>query len=223
VIGGNDVLGAVLLFRHEDLRDISVRTFERSSSVIGIVLLSQERVEASKSRDVSDAAAHAHLAAAGRTRPDTRPRRTLRARPVAADLVDGGRDGAAAAGLLGAAPARRRSAVGPGDGRGRRRAGHRVRRDEGAGRAGASSPRSPSRELGDAYRGVLSRPVRTPAEMPALYATLRRALSVLGRLGMRGNIVGQNEMALYSVLFETHDQASLNTFLNASHRRRDGP
>jgi hypothetical protein len=32
------------------------------------------------------------------------------------------------------------------------------------------------------------------------------ALAVLGRLGMRGSIVGQNEMALYSVLFETHDE-----------------
>jgi len=47
------VLGAVLLFRREELRDVSLRTFERSSSVIGIVLLSQERVEAGKSREVS--------------------------------------------------------------------------------------------------------------------------------------------------------------------------
>jgi DNA-binding PucR family transcriptional regulator len=72
------------------------------------------------------------------------------------------------------------------------------------------------RELGEAYRGVMSRPVQAAAEMPELYGTLRRALSVLGRLGMRGSIVGQNEMALYSVLFETHDQASLNTFLNSA-------
>ncbi|MFS2053211.1 PucR family transcriptional regulator, partial [Variovorax sp. CT11-76] len=63
---------------------------------------------------------------------------------------------------------------------------------------------------------------------PALYAALRRALPVLGRLGMRGAIVGQNEMALYSVLFETHDQGSLNTFLDAtigaltSHDRKRG-
>ncbi len=67
VIGGDDgVSGAVLLFRHEDMRDISIRTFERSSSVIGIVLLSQERMEASKSRDVSEFLRYAHFAQAGR-------------------------------------------------------------------------------------------------------------------------------------------------------------
>ncbi|MGB7480821.1 MAG: helix-turn-helix domain-containing protein, partial [Burkholderiaceae bacterium] len=72
------------------------------------------------------------------------------------------------------------------------------------------------REFGQDYRGVLSRPLQTAAEIPALYAALRRALSVLGRIGVHGRIVDQNEMALYSVLFETHDQASLKAFLDAS-------
>jgi hypothetical protein len=54
VIGGDEVLGAVLLFRKSDLDEISIRTFERSASVIGIVLLSQDRMEATKSRDVSN-------------------------------------------------------------------------------------------------------------------------------------------------------------------------
>jgi DNA-binding PucR family transcriptional regulator len=72
------------------------------------------------------------------------------------------------------------------------------------------------RELGGAYRGVLSRPVQSPAEIPALYAALRRGLTVLGRLGMRGSLVGQNEMALYSVLFETHNRGSLHDFLEST-------
>jgi hypothetical protein len=42
------------LFRKSDLDEISIRTFERSASVIGIVLLSQDRMEATKSRDVSN-------------------------------------------------------------------------------------------------------------------------------------------------------------------------
>jgi DNA-binding PucR family transcriptional regulator len=63
---------------------------------------------------------------------------------------------------------------------------------------------------------VLSRPVSGPAEIPALYATLRRALSVLGRIGVRDQIVVQNELAIYSALFETHDQASLSNFLDAT-------
>ena len=53
VIGGDDVLGSMALFHRGELDDISIRTFERSSSVIGIVLLSQERMEATKSRGAS--------------------------------------------------------------------------------------------------------------------------------------------------------------------------
>ncbi|MCX2865843.1 helix-turn-helix domain-containing protein, partial [Paucibacter sp. PLA-PC-4] len=48
------------------------------------------------------------------------------------------------------------------------------------------------------------------------YATLRRSLAVLARLGVQGQVIGQNELALYSTLFETHDPASLDQFLNAT-------
>ena len=63
-------------------------------------------------------------------------------------------------------------------------------------------------QLHAVHRGVLSRPVSGPAEIPALYATLRRALTVLGRIGVHGQIVGQNELALYSTLFETHTRTT---------------
>jgi DNA-binding PucR family transcriptional regulator len=66
------------------------------------------------------------------------------------------------------------------------------------------------------HRGVLSRPVTAAAEVPALYATLKRALAVLRRIGVHGRIVAQNELALYSTLFETHDEASLVAFLDAT-------
>jgi DNA-binding PucR family transcriptional regulator len=49
-----------------------------------------------------------------------------------------------------------------------------------------------------------------------LYATLKRALGVLGRIGVHGQVISQNELALYSTLFETHDQASLADFLDAT-------
>jgi DNA-binding PucR family transcriptional regulator len=68
-------------------------------------------------------------------------------------------------------------------------------------------------DLGDEYRGILSRPVSKATELPTLYSTLRRGLLVAHRLGVNGQILSQNEMALYSVLFETHDQASLEAFL----------
>jgi GAF domain-containing protein len=215
VLGGDDVLGAVLLFRHEDLREVSLRTFERSSSVIGIVLLSQERVEAGKSREVS--ALLRTLVSPRQDEPAVTRDRAERfgldlSQPVSLLLVEmtEPRPGFWARRLRASRP-RFEHVLDEVDGVlalvcGATRA-HDVLAEVAAFARG---------ELGDAYRGVLSRPVQSPAELPALYAALRRALAVLGRLGMRGSIVGQNEMALYSVLFETHDQASLNAFLDAT-------
>ncbi|WP_454690250.1 helix-turn-helix domain-containing protein [Achromobacter aloeverae] len=230
VIGGDGVLGAVLLFRREDLRDSFVRTFERSSSVIGIVLLSQERMEASKSRAVSELLqtlvsprqGEPALALDRAERFGLDLTRPLVLMLVELDRAEAGfmarrlRDGLALPGLVldevdgvlafvcGAAHA------------GALRAGVEDAMRRAAGAAGA------------AYCGVLSRPAHGAAELPALYAALRRALAVVGRLGMRGRIVAQNEMAVYSILFETQDRANLAQFLDAAigplidHDRRRG-
>jgi DNA-binding PucR family transcriptional regulator len=72
------------------------------------------------------------------------------------------------------------------------------------------------RELGAVYRGVMSRPASGAAEIPVLYATLRRALAVLKRIGVQGHVVEQNELEMYSTLFETHDRASLVHYLDAT-------
>jgi sugar diacid utilization regulator len=72
------------------------------------------------------------------------------------------------------------------------------------------------RDVHAVYRGALSRPVARAADLPALYATLRRALAVLGRIGVQGQIVGQDELAIYATLFETHDASSLAAFLEAT-------
>ncbi|HVE53772.1 MAG TPA: GAF domain-containing protein, partial [Ramlibacter sp.] len=47
VIGGNDVLGTVLFFSPAELDAMAIRNLERSTTFIGIVLLSRERMEAS--------------------------------------------------------------------------------------------------------------------------------------------------------------------------------
>ena len=215
VIGGNDMLGAVLLFRHEDLGDVSVRTFERSSSIIGIVLLSQERIEANNRRDVStllrtlisprqdepalsldraerfglDLSLPLSLILIGTyaLKPEFVARRLRMSTPFSSLILDEV-DGVIAI-LCGA-----------------------TRALDIANQFDATA----RREFGDQYCGVISRPVQVPAEIPALYATLRRGLSILRRIGIHGKISHQNEMAIYSVLFETHDQASLETFLSAS-------
>jgi DNA-binding PucR family transcriptional regulator len=215
VIGGDGILGAVLLFRHEDMRDISIRTFERSSSVIGIVLLSQERMEASKNRDVSallQSLISPRQGEAALTRDRAGRFGLDLSQPLSLMLVEPDKP---EAGFL----ARRLRA---------RLAPQALALDEVDGVLVfvCAATRAQDlleafgdfarRELGDAYRGVLSRPVRSVAEMPALYASLRRALAVVGRLGMHGRIVGQNDLALYSVLFETQDGSSLNTFLDST-------
>ena len=82
--------------------------------------------------------------------------------------------------------------------------------------------------LDSGFRGIVSRPTAQVRDLPALYGALRRALPVLRRIGIQGQIVGQVEMALYSSLFETHDRASLEAFLDAtigvltSHDRKRG-
>lgn len=227
VIGGEGVLGAILLFRRHEMRDISVRTFERSSSVIGIVLLSQERMEASHSRDVSELLRSLVSPRQGEhaLARDRASRHGLDlAQPLALMLVeaDGHEPGFLARRL-------RAGLALPG-----------LVLDEIDGLLAfvCAAERAPAlqiafaeigrRDLANAYRGVISRPARSVAELPGLYAALRRALPVAGRLGMQGGILGQNELALYSVLFETQDRASLATFLDSTigpvlqHDRRRG-
>lgn len=215
VIGGDGIVGAMLLFRREDMRDISIRTFERSSSVIGIVLLSQERLEANKSRDVSQLLQS--LISPRQGEPALTRDRAERfgldlARPLTLLLVEAdGRD------AMFLARRARQSLDMPG-----------VVMDDVDGilvlvcgvadvvavrRAFADFAR---RELGGAYLGVLSRPVAGAADMPAVHAALRRALAVAGRLGMRGRILAQHELALYSALFESQDRAGLRAFLDAA-------
>ncbi|MBO9651493.1 MAG: helix-turn-helix domain-containing protein [Variovorax sp.] len=215
VIGGDDVLGSIALFHEGPLEEVAVRTFERSSSVIGIVLLSQERMEAAKSRNAS-----ALLRTLVSPRQDEWAVLVNRAerlgldlsQPLALLLVEMDGPGAGYAARHFRAMASMERAL--------------VDEVDGVLVMVCSAPRAfdvrqevsawARHHSGAMHRGVVSRPVTSPAELPALYATLRRALGVLGRLGIQGQVIGQNELALYSALFETHDQASLSQFLDAT-------
>jgi hypothetical protein len=214
VIGGDDMLGAVLLFRRGELDETSVRTFERSTSIVGIVLLSRERMEASKVRDLSTL-----LRGLVSPRQDDLSLLCERAarfgldlsQPSSLMLIDVGPQAAYAARRLRAANA----------------LGHAIV-DEIDGALAVLCPTSLAEDLrrsaqtwvrgdfGAAFRGILSRPLSGPPEIPAVYVSLRRALSILERIGVQGHIVGQNEIALYATLFESHDQASLAAFLEST-------
>jgi DNA-binding PucR family transcriptional regulator len=214
VIGGDDVLGSVLLLRRGELDEVAIRTFERSASIMGIVLLSRERMEATKLRDVATL-----LRALVSPRQDDLALLCERAarfgldlsQPSSLMLVDAGQPQAALA-------ARRLRATG---------ALPQALFDEVDGVLAVLCATTQAQEVrravaalagdfGGDHRGVLSRPLSGPAQIPAAYAALRRALPLLRRLGVRGQVVAQNEMALYSTLFETHDQASLADFLEAT-------
>ena len=215
VIGGNDVLGAVLLFRRGELDELSIRTFERSATVIGVVLLSQERIEAAKTRDA--ASLLRDLVSFRQDEPALMRDRAERfgldlSRPLSLLLLE-------VDALKGGYVARRlRTGVPIAN----------VLVDEIDGvtalLCGATQAQQTVElltalvrsEFGAGFRGVVSKPVRAVEEIPALCASLRRAINVLERIGVNGHIVGQNEMALYSVLFETHDSASLSAFLKAT-------
>ncbi|MES2937352.1 MAG: GAF domain-containing protein [Pseudomonadota bacterium] len=215
VIAGNDVLGAVLLFRQDVIDEMSVRTFERAASVVGIVLLARERMEAHQSRDQS-----ALLRALVSPRQDDLAVLCERAghlglelsQPCSFLLLEMGEPHA------GQAVRRLRTArLLPG-----------TVQDEMDGVVTILCPTTQAEnvqrvvtelaraEVGGNWRGVLSRPLPGPAALPSAFMTLRRALPVLRRIGVQGHVVNQNEMAIYSTLFETHDQASLAAFLEAT-------
>jgi hypothetical protein len=214
VIGGDDVLGAVLLFRGEDLDDLSVRTLERSASLIGIVLLSQERLDIHKNRDVA-ALLRGLLLPQQYEWASTLERAGQfdlnLGQPLSLLLVET-RD------LKAAYIARRlRTATSL--------TGIVLDEIEGivaivcgthkAQDVVQACTRLLAGEFHTHFWGVLSKPAGQPQELPTLYTTLRRTLFVARRLGVKG-ILGQSELALYSVLFETQDEASLDAFLETT-------
>jgi hypothetical protein len=214
VIGGADILGAILLFRGEDLGDLSVRTLERSASLVGIVLLSQERLDIHKSRDVAALLRglllpHQYewastLERAGQFDLNLEQplslllleTNDLKATYIAKRLR-------AVTSLAGVVLDEIDSIIAVVC------STHRVQD------VVQTCTRLLAGEFHTHFRGVLSKPATRAEALPVLYTTLRRALFVSRSLGVKG-ILGQNELALYSVLFETQDEASLNAFLETT-------
>lgn len=215
VIGGADVLGAVALFHRGELSEIAVRTFERSSSIVGIVLLSQERVEAAKSGSVT-ALVHALLSMRTEDSPQLADRAARHGldldAPLSLTLVDIDGPGAAfVARRFRLLPAFAQQLVDEID-------GHLI--VIGAASRAAELHRLLTTvvhaDLGAAFRGVQSRPLVAATQVAAVFARFRRALPILQRIGVRGRILGEHEIAIYTTLFETHDQAGLDDFLHAA-------
>ncbi|MBE7366529.1 helix-turn-helix domain-containing protein [Ramlibacter pallidus] len=212
VIGGNDVLGSVLFFAPGDLDAMAIRNLERSSTFIGIVLLSRERMEASHRRDLS-----ALLRGLVSPRQDDLRLLCERAQGFGVDLTQPSQLVLVEWDDLEAGHAARRLRAG------KLAAGAVF--DDIDGVLTLLCPASRAAEVRRALaeaggeggcRGILSRPLAQATDLPAAYLALRRALPVLARMGVQGRLVTQAEMTLYATLFETQDQAGLAAFLDAT-------
>lgn len=215
VIGGDDVLGSVLLFRADSLDETEVRTFERCASVIGVLLLSRERMEMSKSREQT-ALLRSLLAPRRKELPllsEQAERFGLPLDQPLSLLVLEAEDPEAAYAVRRLRAANLLPSVIFDDVDDAIVVLCATRQIE---EVRTVVVQFMENQLGGRWRGVLSRPARTLVELPDLHAMVRRALPVLRRIGVKDQVVGQNEMALYATLFETHDQSSLATFLNST-------
>jgi DNA-binding PucR family transcriptional regulator len=212
VIGGNDVLGTVLFFTPGELDPMAIRNLERSTTFIAIVLLSRERMEASHRRDVS-----ALLRGLVSPRQDDLALLCERAAGFGVDLARPSTLVLAEWDDLEAAQAARRLRASP-------FAAEAVFDElDGVltilcGTGKSAEMRRALAELGSerGCRGIVSRTLAQPTDLPSTYTALRRALPVLARIGAQGRLVTQAQMTLYATLFESQDQAGLAAFLDAT-------
>ena len=214
VIGGTEFVGSALLFSKDDADELSIHIFEHSASIIGIFLLSQERQEIHRTRDATALIKglllpHQYEWASTLERANqfgfnlSQPLsllliefdalkasyvvKRLRAITSVSSVVLDEIDNVVAI----------------------------VCRTQKAQDLAQTCTRLMVRQLKIDYLGVLSRPAPGAEKISAIYASLRRALFVARRLGAKG-ILSQHELTLYSVLFETQDEASIDEFLESS-------
>jgi sugar diacid utilization regulator len=214
VVGVSGVLGGMAIWTAAPLDEFAIRIFERSASVTGVVLLSQERLEIAASRDrmaILRGLLHWHQ--------DDLPGLTARAARHGLDLrgsvvlaaveVDGNRASyvlrqlRATAGL------------------------EAMLLDEVDGLlivlCGGLTP-GPLREtlerrlgaFGRQVTGVVSEPVPRVAELPRVYESLRRCLGLLGRLERTGTIASEAELGPYAIAFERLGREEIGAFLAAT-------
>lgn len=214
VAGGSGLLGGMVIWTVAPLDEFAVRIFERSATVTGVVLLSQERLELAASRDrmaILRGLLHWHQ--------DDLPGLVARAARHGLDLgapvalaaveVDGNR----------ASYVLRQLRTTPGI--------EAMLLDEidgllivlgGGPSAGAlrESLERHLREWGRQVTGVVSGPVTRIADLPAVYASLRRCLALLRGLDRTGTIRAEAELRPYGLAFERQGREELGAFIEAT-------
>ncbi len=210
VIGGRGMLGGLVIYTPAPLNDVAIRIFERSSMVTAVVLLSQEHRELAAlaqlpmvlrglvsavqvdSQLLSDLAALYGLDLALPVcmvviEADASPYalRRLRGEFKMASVLFGEIDGL----LVFFCHAQSASAL--------RQALELFF----------------LKQLRVPLTGVISVPVGSPAELPRVYDTVRRCLKFLKLLNRSGCLFLQQELSLYSVLFDKQSNDDIRVFL----------
>lgn len=214
VMGGEGIIGAMVIWTRAPLDEFTARIFERSANVAGVVLLSQERIELAASRDRA-----AILRGLLSWHPHDVPRLVARAarhgvelrEPMALAAVEA--EGNRAAYVL------RQLRAGPG------LESALLDEVDGLVLVLAGGPavqgmrealQARLRGLGRQVTGVVSEPVPRLAELPQVYESLRRCLGLLRGLGRAGSIAAEAELRPYALVFERHGPEELAAFLGTT-------
>lgn len=215
VVGGRGMLGGLVLYTRQELNDVAVRIFERSSVVTGVVLLSLERNEAAARSEIPIVLRS--LLSQPQHDPDKLARqldrhgidpaksmylmllqpggsdlgyfinRLRKLAPLANTLIDE-IDGVLV--MIGTA-------------------GNSRQTKEAITRFFAEHTR-------EKIQGVISEPVARLSSFPACNDGLRKCLALLPMLGSAGAIFDESELSLYSILFKDKSRSDVNAFLSSA-------
>ncbi len=214
VVGSSGILGGVVIWTRGPLDEFAIRILERSAAVIGVVLLSQERLELAASRDraaILRGLLHLHQ--------DDLPGLTARAARHGVDLH--GQVVLAAVEVEGSRASYVLRQL-------RAKAGvDAMLLDELDGLlvilSGGTTPGSVrellERRLGDLggqVTGVVSEAIARVADLPRVYGSLRRCLGLLQKLGRSGTIGAEAQLRAYALAFERLEREEINAFFEAT-------
>ncbi|QAU33032.1 GAF domain-containing protein [Janthinobacterium sp. 17J80-10] len=215
VVGGRGMLGGLVIYTRQELNDVAVRIFERSSVVTGVVLLSLERNEAAARSEIPivlrsllsqpqhDPEKLAHQLDRHGINP-AKPMYLMRIKPTGSDLgyfINRMRKLSPLANTL-------------------------IDEIDGVlvmiGSAGNSRQTKEAvtkfftEHTREKIHGVMSEPVEHLSDLPASNEGLCRCLDLLPLLGSAGAIFDESALSLYSILFKDKSRSDVNAFLSSA-------
>lgn len=211
IVGANQPLGSLVVWRETPFSDFDARTIERGALVAGAVLLSRERIARGLNHDFEEAlrgllnrnpeapaafVRHAErrgVHIAGTTalvmvdlsgKSPGFALQALQSEPTLRNLLAGQLDGA----LVAVCPAHDRDKL-------------------------SESIKQALKRRVSVPTIVASRPLASLSDLAGAYASCRRCLALLLALGRQGSSVNEAELAIYATLFSTSSKSELDDFV----------